>query len=69
MSRYDKQYQWRDQGRAEEIEREFDCSGYTQKHLENALRFARGCAGSESLARQKKLLAEIKRRNQPNTTK
>lgn len=63
MSRYDKAADLRDRGHAEMIDKEFDCSKYTTKHLINALRFARGCGGSESLARQRKLEKELKRRH------
>lgn len=59
---YYKQADRRDRAMAEEISKNFDCSHYSDLHLSNALKFAKGCAGSESLARQRKLQEEIRRR-------
>ena len=59
---YNKQADIRDRQAAEWIKRDFDCSSYTDKHLHNALKFAKGCAGSESIERQKKLNKELTKR-------
>lgn len=59
---YDKQADIRDRQAAEWIKRDFDCSNYTDKHLSNALKFALGCAGSESRERALKLRRESNKR-------
>ena len=59
---YDKQADRRDRQAASWIERDFDCTNYTNQHLRNALRFAQGCSGSEAVARSNKLRIEIDRR-------
>lgn len=60
---YDKKACQRDREAAEWIDKEFDCSNYTDQHLFNALKFAKGCGGSESRARQRKLIKEINKRS------
>ena len=37
-------------------------ANHSDQHLRNALRFARGCSGSESKVRQKMIEAEMKKR-------
>lgn len=65
MSRYNKQADIRDQQAAAWILKDNNIySEYTDTHLKNALRFARGCGGSESQARQKMILKELKKRNE-----
>ena len=60
---YDKQADLRDRYRAEEIlQSEVMYSNYTEAHLRNALRFAKGCGGNEAKARVKMIQREQNRR-------
>ena len=61
--RYDKKADWRDQDAARDIRAQEDMYvNHTAAHLENALRFARGCSGCEAKAREDMIRAEMKRR-------
>lgn len=61
--RYDKRADWRDQDAARRIRDEPDMySQHTERHLRNALRFARGCFGSEAKAREYMIRQEMRKR-------
>lgn len=63
MARYDKQADIRDQQAADWMRKQKGFySEHTEQHLRNALRFAKGCAGSEAKARAEMIEAELKRR-------
>lgn len=64
MAKYDKKYDRRDQESAEWFSKNSGYySGHSDKHLQNALRFAKGCAGSEAKIRQQMIRKEISRRS------
>lgn len=61
---YNKHHNDRDRAAAEEIDASSGhYAGHSEKHLRNALRFARGCAGLEAKARARAIRAEIRSRN------
>lgn len=63
MSYYNKQADLRDQQNAEWFKNQHDYySEYNEKHLRNALNYAKGCGGSETLVRRKMIKRELNKR-------
>lgn len=63
MARYNKQAVIRDQQMADYIRTQSNLySNHSDAHLKNALRFAKGCFGSEARAREELIKKEMRKR-------